>query len=138
MRTLSVTVAVVALFTAASGSAPAAPPRNYVDLQLILAVDVSRSMDDNEQRVQRDGYVAAFRSDELHRAIASVPYGRIAVTYVEWSGQAYQHVLIPWRIISSDEDALVFADDLARAPLAVDSSTSIAGALKFAANAFRT
>jgi hypothetical protein len=123
---------------AAPVSTPAAPARNYVDVQLILAVDVSRSMDFMEQQVQRDGYVAAFRSAEVQKAIASGAYGRIAVTYIEWSSADYQQVLIPWRIIGDDEDAIGFADDLAGAPLEVDRSTSISAGLAFAASAFLT
>jgi hypothetical protein len=110
----------------------------YVDLQLVLAVDVSRSMDATEQRVQREGYVAAFRSAEVLKAIASGPLGQIAVTYIEWSSAFYQKVVVPWRVISSDEDALLFADELARAPLMVDSRTSISGGLSFATGAFLT
>jgi hypothetical protein len=115
---------------------PAAAPQNVVDLQLVLAVDVSRSMDYNEQRVQRDGYVAAFKSAEVQKAISSGPYGRIAVTYIEWSGVFYQRVLVPWRVIGNDEDALLFADELARAPIATDNRTSISAGLSYAASAF--
>jgi hypothetical protein len=107
-----------------------------VDLQLVLAVDVSRSMDFNEQRIQRDGYVTAFKSPEVQQAIASGPYGRIAVTYIEWSGAFFQRVLVPWHVIGSDEDALAFADALAKAPLEVDNRTSISGGLLYAASAF--
>jgi hypothetical protein len=117
---------------AASGSGGQA----VVDLQLVLAVDVSRSMDFNEQRIQRDGYVSAFKSPEVQKAISSGPYGRIAVTYIEWSGAFFQRVLVPWRVISSDEDALAFANELAKAPLEVDSRTSISAGLAYAATAF--
>jgi hypothetical protein len=138
-------IAIVAgLFAAAATPAGAAAPRapapapagKYVDLQLVLAVDVSRSMDYNEQRIQRDGYVDAFRSAEVARAIASGPYGRIAVTYVEWSGAFYQQVLVPWQILGSAEDAKRFADTLARAPIGVDNRTSISSGLSFSAGTF--
>jgi hypothetical protein len=59
-----------------------------VDLELVLAVDVSYSMDLDEQRLQRQGYVAAFLEPELIEAIENGPLGRIAVTYVEWGGAA--------------------------------------------------
>jgi hypothetical protein len=121
---------------AAATATAAATPQSVVDLQLVLAVDVSRSMDYNEQRVQRDGYVTAFKSQEVQKAISSGPYGRIAVTYVEWSGAFYQRVVIPWRVIGSDEDALAFADELARAQISVDNRTSISAGLSFAASAF--
>src|SRR5262245_47664800 len=108
--TLSSIAAVACLSTA--GAAPAAPPLNAVDLQLVLAVDVSLSMSQVEQRVQRDGYAAAFKSLEVQKAITSGPLGRIAVTYIEWSGYRYQRVVVPWRILGDAEDALVFAEAL--------------------------
>jgi len=131
------------LFLAAAtpaAAAPVTPGGNppVVDLQLVLAVDVSRSMDFNEQRIQRDGYVAAFKSPEVQKAISSGPYGRIAITYVEWSGAFFQRVLVPWHILSSDEDILAFADALAKAPLEVDNRTSISGGLLFASSLFIT
>jgi hypothetical protein len=102
--------------------AHAATSDNIVDLQLVLAVDVSGSMDVNEQRVQRDGYVKAFRHPEVLRAITTGPYGRIAVTYVEWSSAFYQLIVLPWRVIRDEEDSLAFANDLERAPISgVDS-----------------
>jgi hypothetical protein len=145
MRALAIATALV---TAAAGPAlaaapaqprtpaPAAPPGKYVDLQLVLAVDVSRSMDYNEQRIQRDGYVAAFKSNEVIQAILSGGYGRIAVTYVEWSGAFYQQTLVPWHIVGTAAEVQGFADALARAPLLVDNRTSISGGLQFAAGAF--
>jgi len=109
---------------------------SYVDLQLVLAVDVSGSMDLTEQRVQRDGYVQAFRNAEVIRAITTGAYGRIAVTYVEWSSSYFQQVVLPWRVISDAEDAHAFAAELAQAPIGRDRSTSISGGLLFAASAF--
>jgi hypothetical protein len=70
------------------------------------------------------------------RAIRSGLYGRIAVTYVEWSSANYQVVLVPWHVIGSEAEALLFADVLANAPITIDKSTSISGALSFAVNAF--
>ena len=107
----------------------------HVDLKLVLAVDVSRSMaslGDVKQKLQRNGYVEAFRSSEVLKAIQSGPYGKIAVTYVEWGGVFYQRTVVPWRVIGSDEDALVFADDLDHTSISLDQSTSISGGLLFA------
>ena len=73
-----------------------------VDLELVLAVDVSRSMDMDEQNLQRNGYVAAFRHKEVIDAIASGLSGRIAVSYVEWAGPAFQRPLVPWTVIELD------------------------------------
>ena len=75
---------------AQSGAQTATP----VDLELVLAVDVSRSMDPDEQELQRAGYVAAFRDREVLRAIRSGPVGGIAVSYVEWAGTGLQRVVL--------------------------------------------
>jgi hypothetical protein len=94
------------------------------------------SLGDMKQKLQWNGYVEAFRSPEVQKAITSGPYGRIAVTYVEWSSAFYQHIVVPWRVIANDEDALSFADELARVPITLDSMTSISGALRYALGVF--
>src|SRR5258705_8675231 len=119
MRTRSLLFAFLAA-GAVGLAAPAvttAPFDNYVDLQLVLAVDVSGSMDGNEQRVQRQGYVDALRDPAVLRAIRSGPYGRIAITYIEWSSAFYQLIVLPWRVLGDDEEVLAFAADLERAPI---------------------
>lgn len=103
-----------------------------VDLELVIAVDVSLSMDMDEQRLQRDGYVAAFRDAELHRAIASGPYGRVAVTYMEWAGPSWQSLIIPWTVIDSPEAARAFASRLETQAISRERLTSIGAALQFA------
>jgi hypothetical protein len=103
-----------------------------VDLELVMAVDVSLSMDLDEQRLQRDGYVAAFRDGELHHAIASGVHGRIAVTYMEWAGPSVQAVVIPWTVIDGPAAARAFADRLAAQPISRQRLTSIGAALRFA------
>ncbi len=109
---------------------------HYVDLQLVLAVDVSGSMDYFEQQVQREGYVQAFRDPEVISAITSGPYGRIAVTYVHWAGAFFQQAIVPWTVIGSKDDALAFAGQLAKAPYDSQRGTSISGGLLYAASAF--
>lgn len=101
------------------------------DLALVLAVDVSRSMDLDEQQLQREGYVGAFRSEVIHQAIEKGVVGRIAVSYVEWSGPNDQKVVIPWTVIDGRAGALAFADRLASAPIGRVFSTSISGAIDF-------
>ncbi|WP_457155898.1 DUF1194 domain-containing protein, partial [Mesorhizobium sp. P5_C1] len=76
-----------------------------VDLELVLAVDVSSSMSLSEQRMQRDGYVNAFRHPDLARAIGLGARGKVAVSYLEWAGPNYQRVLLPWTIVGSYADA---------------------------------
>ena len=109
-------------------------PRTQVDLELVLAVDVSQSMDYDEHQLQRAGYVAAFRHDEVINAILYGPRGRIAVTYMEW-GDAYDQVqIVPWTLIASQEDAEAFADALANEPIYPSQRTSISRAIMRAAD----
>src|SRR5688500_15764501 len=91
-RVLSISVVLVGLEGAVAGELP-------VDLELVLAVDASASMDIDEQRLQRRGYIAAFRSDELVAAIRSLPLGRIAVAYVEWGDPNSQSIIVPWTLV---------------------------------------
>ncbi len=107
-----------------------------VDLELVLAVDVSGSMDREEQALQRRGYVEAFLHPEIAAAVRSGPYGRIAVTYVEWAGTGAQVVTIPWTLVEDAATAEDFAVGLAEAPPARFRGTSISGALAFAAPLF--
>ena len=112
------------------------PHRETVDLELILAVDVSASMSLAEQRVQRDGYVSAFRHPDVVRAIEFGPRGMIAVSYFEWAGPGYQRVVLPWTIIGSDGEARRFADALAVQPIAREAGTSISAGLLLAEQLF--
>jgi hypothetical protein len=107
-----------------------------VDLELVIAVDVSLSMDLDEQRLQRDGYVTAFRDPEIHTAITSGPHARIAVTYVEWAGPDSQQVVIAWTILDGPPAARAFADKLEAAPISRARLTSISSALKFSKDLF--
>jgi hypothetical protein len=109
-----------------------AAAQTAVDLELVIAVDVSLSMDLDEQRLQRDGYVAAFRDAALQKAIVSGAHRRIAVVYVEWAGPHWQNVIIPWTVIDSPQAAHAFADRLEAQPISRERWTSISGALQFA------
>jgi hypothetical protein len=129
--------AALAIMTTVALSGTPARAADAVDLELILAVDVSRSMDSDEQRVQRNGYVTAFRTPEILQAIQSGAYGRIAVTYMEWSSSYYQMTLVPWTIIANKADIDKFTAALAAAPITTDSRTSISNALLYAQDYFR-
>jgi Protein of unknown function (DUF1194) len=107
-----------------------------VDLELVMAVDISLSMDEDEQRLQRDGYAAAFRHPEIIEAIRSGPHGRIAATYVEWAGESFQRTVVPWTLIDGAATALPFAEKLAAAPIEQTYRTSISGALLYAGGLF--
>lgn len=111
----------------AAGDARAQREVAAVDLELVLAVDISRSMDEEEHALQRDGYVTAFRHRDVVNALVSGPRGKIAVTYMEWANQARQ--VIPWTIIDSAKAANDFAEKLAAEPIYGERRTSISTAL---------
>ena len=103
-----------------------------VDTELVLAVDVSYSMDPEEQQLQREGYIEALTSREFMQALRSGTHAKVAVTYFEWAGPFDQKIIVPWRLIDGPETADGVANDIARAPYRRASRTSIASALQFA------
>ncbi len=103
-----------------------------VDVELVIAVDISYSMDPDEQALQREGYIKALTSREFLRALREGANGKIAVTYFEWAGHENQSIVMPWRLIDGPEAADAVAAEIARAPYRRASRTSIAGALRFA------
>src|SRR5689334_153841 len=107
-----------------------------VDLELVLAVDVSGSMDADERQLQRSGYVAALRHPEVLGAIRTGVYGRIALTFVEWAGPAAQTVIVPWRLIDGPAAADAVAGELAAAPSPSIRGTAIGAALLYTARLF--
>jgi len=107
-----------------------------VDLELVLAVDVSGSMDEDEHQLQRQGYVQAFRHPGVIQVITSGFHGRIAVTYFEWAGPGGQDITVPWTEIHDAASANAFADVLARKPRAYIRGTSISDGLLFGAGLF--
>jgi len=107
-----------------------------VDLQLVLAVDVSSSMKEQEQTIQRSGYVTALSDPLVARAILSGPLQRIAIAYLEWAGPNHQHVLVPWRLIDGIETARRFAAELNAKPIMGGTGTSISAGLRYAAGLF--
>ncbi|HKH33719.1 MAG TPA: DUF1194 domain-containing protein [Beijerinckiaceae bacterium] len=111
----------------------AAGPETEVDLALVIAVDVSYSMDPDEQELQRQGFVEAFRSALVHDAIRRGMIGRIGVIYMEWAGASDQQVLLPWTAIDNPESAMAFAGALAEKPTRRASRTSVSGAIDFSA-----
>ncbi len=120
----------VALWTATAAHAQqAADPPEEVDVALVLAVDVSYSMDLDELALQRNGYIEAFRSKQLHDAIAKGAVGKIAVTYFEWAGDNFQHVVKPWTILETPQSAIAFAEELGEAQTRRGRRTSISAAI---------
>jgi len=91
------------------------PSAIAVDVELVIAVDVSYSMDPEEQALQREGYIVALTSREFLRALREGANGKIAVTYFEWAGQSDQKIVMPWRLIDGPEAADAVAAEIARA-----------------------
>lgn len=117
-------------------SGAAAQAEETLDLALVLAVDVSSSMTVNEQELQRSGFIEAFRSTAVHRAIAKGSLRRIAVVYVEWAGVGDQLVVVPWTVIDGPEAGWFFATKLSRKPMRRAGMTSISGAITFSRSLF--
>jgi hypothetical protein len=103
-----------------------------VDIELILAVDVSYSMDMDELAIQREGYAQAIVSKEFLQALKTGPNGKISVTYFEWAASSDQKIIIPWRVIDGPETADAVANEIMKTPIRRASRTSISGAINFA------
>ena len=137
MRRYGRSAVVVALaLWATSAHAQGAGGSIPVDLELVIAVDVSASMDREEFLLQRNGYREAIRHPDFVRAVLSGDDRRIAVTYVEWSGRTWQKIIVPWRLIDSAESAEAFSEALSEQPLVLARGTSISAALRFSAALF--
>lgn len=129
-----VLAAVLSLSALAGPIAFAQPPAGTtdlleVDVELVLAVDISYSVDEEEARRQRAGYVAALASAEVISAIESGMLGRIAVTYVEWADARHQRAAADWTVIASEADARAFAAAVAEAPYERGQYTAIGAAI---------
>ena len=114
----------------------ASPGAVGVDVELVLAVDISYSMDFDELKLQREGYIEALTSKEFLNALKQGMHGKIAVTLFEWAGAAEQRIVIPWRLIDGPESAQKVAAELAAQPVRRAFRTSISGALLFSAPLF--
>jgi hypothetical protein len=123
---------------AAAERSPQWADADDVDLELILAVDVSYSMDPDEQALQREGYVSALTSPEFLTALKAGIHGRIALTYFEWANSNDQKIVLPWRLIDDLGSAEAVAVEIGRAPYRRAYRTSIAGALMFGSRLFET
>jgi len=112
------------------------PPDRAVDLELVLAADISGSMDLEEAALQRHGFITALRHPDVIATIRRGRLGRIALTYVEWAGRNIQTTMIDWREISDAESANAFADALAEQPVTTAYWTSISNVITYAAEEF--
>jgi hypothetical protein len=127
-----VTVLCVACALPASGMRVA--ESDGFDVELVLAVDVSRSMDDAEFSIQRRGYAEALRHPDFINAVKAGPHGRILISYFEWSGAARPESLVDWAVVDGPESAAVFANQIENRPeVGSRYGTSISSAIDFAA-----
>jgi Protein of unknown function (DUF1194) len=123
---------ILAVVVAAGLSAPAARAAEAVDLLLVLAADVSRSIDTAKFQLQRDGYAAAITDRRVLNVIRSGPNHQIAICFVEWSGVGAQKLVIDWTIVRDDASAREFSAQIAEAPRSFSDRTSISGGIEFA------
>jgi hypothetical protein len=125
--------------SAAFAALPQRPARaagTAVDLQLVLAADVSRSIDDRRFRLQREGYAAAIADPRVVRAMTGGRYKQLALTYCEWSSPSQQMTLVDWTLIDGQESAEGFAGQLLLPPRPFAASTAIGEAITYAAREF--
>ena len=130
MRSALAAIALLALFTY-SGELRA----DAADLQIVLAADVSRSIDDGEFDLQRKGYAAALTDPRVLTAIQGRANGVVGVSYVEWSGEEEQLVVVDWTEIRDEEDAASVAAAILAAPRSFMGRTSISAAIDFSMRA---
>jgi Protein of unknown function (DUF1194) len=122
----------ITAFAVVLGMGSPATAGEPVDLLLVLASDVSRSVDNVKFQLQRDGYAAAFSDPRVLEAISSGKHGRIAVCFLEWSGSSAQKVVIDWTVIKDHESGRRFGDKLVELPRSFAELTSISGGIDFA------
>jgi hypothetical protein len=129
MRTIKIFLVII---FAGGMLVPAARAGDNVDLLLVLAADVSRSIDDTKFQLQRDGYAAAISDPHVLDTIRSGHNGRIGLTFVEWSGAGAQRVVVDWMEVADGASAKQFGDRLIEAPRSFAGRTSISGGIAFA------
>jgi hypothetical protein len=140
---ISLALALVAVTARPLEAAPttrggASQRASTVDVELVLAVDISYSMDADELALQREGYARALTSTEFLNALREGIHGKVAVTYFEWAGAGEQRVVVPWRVVEGPESAGSVASEIMAAPIRRAARTSISGALLFGASLFET
>jgi hypothetical protein len=126
----------IAAVAAASLLGSAQAQDTPVDLELVLAVDISGSIDPYEARQQREGYIAALADAEVVSAIRSNFHQRIAVAYIEWGGADHQRTVLPWTVIEDQASAQAYVAALAEAPMVRAMYTSISHAIDYAVPMF--
>lgn len=130
-RTTALLVAFAAAAAAVCASPSARADEGDVDLLLVLAADVSRSVDDAKFKLQRDGYAAAIMDPRVVRAMTGGPNGRIALAFVEWASEWEQKIVIDWTVIGGERDAQAVSSRVREADRSYRGRTSISAAIDF-------
>ena len=130
-RDMTAIVVALAVAIGVWSSQPAAAEDGQVDLLLVLAVDISRSVDEKKFRLQRDGYAAAIVDPRVVRAMQAGAFGRIAICYMEWASDQDQRVIVEWTRVGSEGEAKEVADRIREAPRAFMGRTAIGAAIDF-------
>lgn len=131
-RLLAAALAAVGVASASAVRAQAVP----VDLELVLAVDVSGSIDPDEARQQREGYLSAIVDPAVIQAIRANFHGRIAIAYVEWASADYQRLVVDWMLVEDEKSAFAFVEQLGDAPPLSARWTSLSAVIDFAVPLF--
>lgn len=131
-----IALSLLVLLTAALSPVATVRADTTVDVLLVLAADISRSLDERKFRLQREGYAAAIISPRVLKAIESGPNGSIAVCLVEWSGPQAQAVIVEWTIVSDAADAHRLAERIREAPRLFMDRTAIGSAIDFSVRIF--
>jgi hypothetical protein len=130
-RRCSAILAAVLAIAGAGHLSPPAQADDAVDLLLVLAADISRSVDERKFRLQREGYAAAIAEARVIRAMTGGPTGRIALCFVEWSGENDQTTVVDWTFVAGENDAQTVAKRIHEAPRAFMGRTSISAAINY-------
>lgn len=136
MRSVCLPIALMLALVLPGTLAPVAADEVPVDVELVIAVDVSRSMTPRELEIQRRGYAEALVSDEVISAIRNGIHGQVAITYIEWAGSAFQRVIVDWTLVSDRAGAEAFVSRLTAEFDPSVRRTSISGLLDYAARRF--
>ena len=136
MRTTAFAAAIACIVVGAAVGCPGARAADSVDLLLVLAADVSRSIDETEFNLQRKGYAAAISDPRVLRAIVGGRNHGVAVSFIEWSGAADQNVVVDWTVVRDEEAAGSVAATMIAAPRSFLGRTSISAAIDFAMERF--
>lgn len=130
-RTTALLVAALAAAVVLCAGTPVRADEGEVDLLLVLAADVSRSVDDDKFKLQREGYAAAIADPRVVRAMTGGPNRRIALAFVEWASEWEQRIVVDWTVVNGDGDARSVSARVLTAERSFRGRTSISSAIDF-------